>query len=226
MTTTCSNCRYAEDAGTTEHAPDLVCMYADVRCDVYVKPTNTCPQWAAEYSGERDRRAGDGMTGSNCHIRGPMNRWLSPVDWFLVVLSALNRRAMFYHSLLPSRTGDSIMIKVGVFYPNSENCKFDIDYYCKSHMPMVRDRLGITCQGIAVDKGLTGGAPGSRPAYAAIGHLYFETAAAFQAAFGPHAKEIMADLPNFTNIEPSIQISSVAINATRDKLGELHMHFS
>lgn len=116
------------------------------------------------------------------------------------------------------------MIKVSVFYPNTENCKFDLDYYCNTHMPMVRDLLGSSCMGIGVDHGLAGGTPGARPAYAAIGHLSFETVAAFQAAFGPHAKAISADLRNYTNVEPVIQISNVAINATRDKLGELHIH--
>lgn len=116
------------------------------------------------------------------------------------------------------------MIKVSVFYPNAENCKFDIDYYCKSHMPMVRDRLGEACKGIAVDKGIAGGTPGARPAYVAIGHLYFETVEAFQAAMEPHATEIFADVPNYTNIEPSIQISTVMINAARDQLGALHVH--
>jgi hypothetical protein len=31
----------------------------------------------------------------------------------------------------------------------------------------------------------------------------------FQGAFGPHAEEIMGDVPNFTNIEPMIQISEI-----------------
>ncbi len=30
------------------------------------------------------------------------------------------------------------MIKVSVFYPNQEGSKFDMAYYCASHMPMVR----------------------------------------------------------------------------------------
>lgn len=116
------------------------------------------------------------------------------------------------------------MIKVSVFYPNSEGCKFDIDYYCNSHMPMVKDRLGDACKGIAVDSGLSGGAPGSRPAYVAAGHMFFESVEAFQAAFGPHTKEIMADIPNYTDIRPVIEINKVLINAARGQTGELRMH--
>ncbi|HBI79882.1 MAG TPA: EthD family reductase, partial [Marinobacter adhaerens] len=31
----------------------------------------------------------------------------------------------------------------------------------------------------------------------------------FQTAFGPHAKEILGDIPNFTNVQPTVQISDV-----------------
>ena len=33
----------------------------------------------------------------------------------------------------------------------------------------------------------------------------------FQAGFGPHAKEIMADIPNYTDQSPVIQISEVVV---------------
>jgi uncharacterized protein (TIGR02118 family) len=35
--------------------------------------------------------------------------------------------------------------------------------------------------------------------------------AAFQAGFGPHAKEIVADIPNYTDQTPVIQISDVVV---------------
>ena len=103
------------------------------------------------------------------------------------------------------------MIKVSVLYPNSENSRFDIDYYCNRHMPMVKEKLGAALKAMSVDHGLAGGAPGSKPAYAAMGHLHFETVEAFQVAFGPHAKAIMADIPNYTNVQPIVQISDVKL---------------
>ena len=103
------------------------------------------------------------------------------------------------------------MIKVSVFYPTQDGSKFDMDYYCKSHIPMVQQKLGAACKGVAVEHGLSGATPGSRPAFVAMGHLYFDTAEAFQAAFGPHAKEIMADIPNYTDIQPTIQVSEVKV---------------
>ena len=103
------------------------------------------------------------------------------------------------------------MIKVSVFYPNNEGSKFDMHYYCNSHIPMVRQKLGAACKGAAVEKGVAGPTPGSRPAFIAMGHIYFESAEAFQTAFGPHAEAIMADIPNYTDIQPTLQISEVKI---------------
>jgi uncharacterized protein (TIGR02118 family) len=103
------------------------------------------------------------------------------------------------------------MIKVSVLYPNSEGCKFDMAYYLATHMPMVRDKLGAACTNTAVEQGLGGGEPGAPPTYIAMGHLYFDSVEAFQKSFGPHASEIMADIPNYTDIQPIIQISDVKL---------------
>jgi uncharacterized protein (TIGR02118 family) len=103
------------------------------------------------------------------------------------------------------------MIKVSVLYPNRDGSKFDMDYYCKSHIPMVQQKLGAACKGVAVEHGLSGATTGSRPAYIAMGHLYFDSAEAFQAAFGPHAQVIMADIANYTDIQPMIQVSEVKV---------------
>jgi uncharacterized protein (TIGR02118 family) len=103
------------------------------------------------------------------------------------------------------------MIKLSVLYPNEEGKSFDMGYYCDKHIPMVKQKLGAACKGVAVEQGLGGGQPGSPPTYIAMGHLYFDSVEAFQAAFGPHTKEIMGDIPNYTTIQPTIQISEVKI---------------
>ena len=79
------------------------------------------------------------------------------------------------------------MIKVSVLYPAGDNATFNMDYYCKRHMPLVQDRLGAACKRIAVEKGLSGAAPDTAPSYIAMGHLYFDSLAEFQTAFAPHA---------------------------------------
>ena len=103
------------------------------------------------------------------------------------------------------------MIKVTVFYPNSDGARFDMDYYRERHMPMVQERLGAACKGIAVEQGLAGATPGSRPQFIAMGHIYFESLEAFEASFGTHAREFVADIPNYTNVQAVIQVSGVVL---------------
>ncbi len=103
------------------------------------------------------------------------------------------------------------MIKVSVLYPNEEGKRFDMEYYCNKHIPLVQGKVGAVLRGVAVEQGLSGMDPGSRALYIAMGHLYFDSVEDFQASFGPHAPEIMADIPNYTDIQPVIQISEVKI---------------
>jgi len=44
-----------------------------------------------------------------------------------------------------------------------------------------------------------------------MGNLYFDSLASFESNFGPNAPAIMGDVPNFTNIEPVIQINEIII---------------
>ncbi len=103
------------------------------------------------------------------------------------------------------------MIKVSVFYPNNEGSKFDIDYYCNSHFPMLKEKLGDALKGVAVEHGLGGGEPGSKPTYIAMGHMLFDSVEEFQAAFAPNAQDIMSDIPNYTDIGPVMQVSEVKL---------------
>jgi uncharacterized protein (TIGR02118 family) len=102
------------------------------------------------------------------------------------------------------------MVKVTIFYPNSPDARFDMNYYTTRHMPMVQRKVS-TCKGIAAEQGLAGGAPGSAPTYIAIGHLLFDSVEAFETAYAPHASEILADVPNYTNAKPVIQINQITI---------------
>ena len=66
-------------------------------------------------------------------------------------------------------------------------------------------------KGATVESGLGSTAPGSTAPYAAMGNMYFESMESFQNSFGPNAEAIMADAPNYTNAEPTVQISEVII---------------
>lgn len=42
-----------------------------------------------------------------------------------------------------------------------------------------------------------------------MAHLTFDSVDAFQKAFAPHSDAIMGDVPNYTDIQPVIQINEV-----------------
>lgn len=104
------------------------------------------------------------------------------------------------------------MIKISILYPNTG--KFDMDYYLNIHMPRSIELLskGKGYRGVSVERGLGGASPSSAPAYVAMCHYLFDTAADFMAAFMPHAAELQGDMPNYTDIATIIQISEVAIS--------------
>ena len=77
---------------------------------------------------------------------------------------------------------------------------------------MVQEKLGAVCKSVAVEQGLGGGEPGSPATYIAMGHLYFDSVEEFQTAFGANAGDIMADVPNYTDIQPTLQISEVKMS--------------
>ena len=99
------------------------------------------------------------------------------------------------------------MIRVSVLYPNSQGASFDMEYYLKTHLPMVRKTLGAALLKDEIWKGL--GAPGDQPAtYQVVFHMYFESPESFNTAFAAHAETIMADIPKFTNVQPVIELEA------------------
>lgn len=105
------------------------------------------------------------------------------------------------------------MIRVSVLYPNKDGARFDWAYYTSTHVPLVGRKLGPALKSVAIERGIAGSAPSSPAPFVAIANLTFESVPAFEGAFGPHANEIMADIPRYTSIEPIIQISEVKIGA-------------
>ena len=103
------------------------------------------------------------------------------------------------------------MIKVSVMYPNIPGARFDHAYYRDKHMPLLKQRMGDACRSYTVDKGLAGGTPGSEPTYVGMCRIFCDSVESFQTAFGPHAKEIMGDIANYTDLAPVLQISEVVV---------------
>jgi len=103
------------------------------------------------------------------------------------------------------------MIKVSVMYANTAGAKFDHEYYKNTHLPLLKKRMGDHCKFYTIDKGIAGGAPGEAAPYIGLCHIYCDSVEAFQKGFGPHAKEILGDIRNYTDISPKIQISEVVV---------------
>jgi len=103
------------------------------------------------------------------------------------------------------------MIKVSVMYPNTPGARFDHDYYRDKHMPLLQQRLGAACRRYTIDKGLAGGAPGAPATYVGMCHVFCDSVESFQKAFAPHAKEILGDIANYTDLQPLMQISEVVV---------------
>ena len=104
------------------------------------------------------------------------------------------------------------MIHVTVSYPKGEGTTFDHEYYREKHLPLVLARLGGAVKRAEIDRAISGPDSASPAAWMASGHLFFASLEEFAASFGPHAPEILEDLPNFTNVQPHIVISeSIAV---------------
>jgi len=92
------------------------------------------------------------------------------------------------------------MIRVSVLYPAAEGSTFDHDYYKNTHVPLAASAWGV---GAEIDKGVDG-------PYVAGVHFFFESLEQMQTAMGlPGTGDVMADVANYTNIQPVMQVSEV-----------------
>ena len=92
------------------------------------------------------------------------------------------------------------MIRVSVLYPAGDGITFDHDYYRNTHVPMCTEAWNV---GAEIDKSING-------PYVAAVHLFFESMDAMQASMAsPKTADIMADVANYTNAQPVMQISEV-----------------
>ncbi len=105
------------------------------------------------------------------------------------------------------------MVKISILYPLNQGSRFDFNYYVERHMPrsiqLLSSHPGF--RAVSVERGVGGAEPGSPPGYAAACFYTFDTAESFLAAFMPHAAELQADIPNYTDIGPQIQVNEILI---------------
>lgn len=98
-------------------------------------------------------------------------------------------------------------ITVSVMYPNGGS-KFDMDYYLGTHGPLVRDKWdGMGLKSLKVIKGIATPDPDTPPPFQLIALLEFGSVEEFQAAVADSGDEVLGDIPNFTDVQPLIQIN-------------------
>jgi uncharacterized protein (TIGR02118 family) len=105
------------------------------------------------------------------------------------------------------------MFNISSLYLKKEGYHFDFDYYLNTHMPRSIELLSGAkgfCK-VSVERGISFEEQGIEATYVAMCHYYFDTMENFMAAFIPNAEELEGDIVNYTNIDPVIQINSVAI---------------
>jgi uncharacterized protein (TIGR02118 family) len=95
------------------------------------------------------------------------------------------------------------MMIVSVLYPNHEGAKFDAAYYKATHAELARDIWSP--EKIELIEGAAMG--GGTAPFALIGHFHFASPEALGAAMAsPRMGELQADVPNFTDITPTIMV--------------------
>ncbi|MBX9805240.1 MAG: EthD family reductase [Alphaproteobacteria bacterium] len=100
------------------------------------------------------------------------------------------------------------MINFTVLYPNTPNTTFDVDYYVSIHMPQLILEFGTILNEVNYELGIAGGEPNSPPAFYGIAHLTFESMETLM-MFINNASPIVADIGNFTDTIPIIQVSEL-----------------
>jgi uncharacterized protein (TIGR02118 family) len=93
------------------------------------------------------------------------------------------------------------MIRMSVFYPQTEGATFDHDYYRDSHVPLaVKTWNPLRTE---IDRGVNG-------PYVAAVHFFFESLDQMQQATAVDGSAaIGADVANYTSIRPLRQISEI-----------------
>jgi uncharacterized protein (TIGR02118 family) len=92
------------------------------------------------------------------------------------------------------------MAKLVVTYPAQAGATFDRDYYVKVHLPLCQKHFGPA--------GMTGGEAlfplAADSPHLCVGLLSFSSPEAIGAAMAvPGVGEVFADIPNFTNVQPT-----------------------
>jgi uncharacterized protein (TIGR02118 family) len=97
---------------------------------------------------------------------------------------------------------------ITVMYPNTPGVTFDFDYYLKHHATLIKRLYGDSIGKLELRRG-SATPDGSPVPYLAIINIWIADQQAFDSAGAKHGATLIADVPNFTNTMPTIQIDAI-----------------
>lgn len=100
------------------------------------------------------------------------------------------------------------MFCVTVAYPRKDDGYFDFAYYTEQHVPMVARLLGDNAIRTEVRKGV-GTPDGSAPDFVCLASFWIKSMPEMLATLDEHGQVIMADILNYTDIQPLLQLDEV-----------------
>jgi uncharacterized protein (TIGR02118 family) len=97
---------------------------------------------------------------------------------------------------------------ITVMYPNTPGVTFNFDYYLKNHATLIDRLYGGSIAKLELRRGI--GTPDGLPApFVAMINIWIADQEAFDRAGAKHGATLVADVPNFTNSMPTIQIDEI-----------------
>ena len=97
---------------------------------------------------------------------------------------------------------------ITVLYANTPGVTFDFDYYLQKHATLIHRLYGASIDRLELRRGAA--TPLGTPApYIAVINIWIADQDAFDAAGAQHEATLIADVPNFTNTMPVIQIDEI-----------------
>jgi uncharacterized protein (TIGR02118 family) len=104
-----------------------------------------------------------------------------------------------------------------IVYPGGDNVKFDADYYRDHHLKLIMSLYGNSIKRFELRTVPPNAAPAIQaapgapppPKFSAAVNIWIADLEAFNANNAKHGPELVADVPHFTNVQPTIQFDDV-----------------
>lgn len=100
------------------------------------------------------------------------------------------------------------MYCVTVLYPNQADGHFDFTYYRDKHLPMMLEMLGDNVVSMQLRRGMHA-VDGSPAPYLCLLNTHIRSPEQFAQVMTDNSTRVLGDIPNYTNLQPIIQIDEV-----------------